>query len=413
MDFLATPRRRKILFAALYFSEGAPIGFIWVALLTRMKSAGVSIESITWLAAVVVLPWTFKFAWAPLVDGLQTRWWTLKHWLITAQCVMGATLLPLLWLDLVSDFDIIALLLVGHALAAATQDVSIDALCISSTRPSERGEYNGWMQAGMLAGRAFMGGGALLIAELVGDRAVVLILVAVTTSSMVLVMLSRLPAVPEETSIGGRVGEVMGGLAQAVRQRNTWLGLLFALLGGAVFKALEVVLGPFLLARCYTKAQIGQFTAGPMILCMILGSITGGLLVDRIGHRRFVAISLLFVIACVANLAVSDLLMHGGPGYRLLIWLSATAFGIGLFTVSSYALFMDITQPRIAATQFSAFMGATNGCESWSSRVVGLLIVSHGYPIAFLCMAAVSLLALPLVAMLKPDSEVPSPTATK
>jgi MFS family permease len=405
MDFLATPRRRKILFAALYFSEGAPIGFIWVALLTWVKSAGVSIENVTWLAAVVVLPWTVKFAWAPLVDGLQTRWWSLKHWLITAQCVMGATLLPLLWLDFVSDFYTIALLLVVHALAAATQDVSIDALCISSTRSSERGEYNGWMQAGMLVGRALMGGGALLLAELVGERAVVLILVAVTTSSLVLVVLSRLPTAAGDAPIGRRAGEVMGGLARAVGQRNTWLGLLFALLGGAAFKALEVVLGPFLLARCYTKAQIGQFTAGPMILCMILGSVTGGMLVDRIGHRRFVAVSLLFIVGCVANLAVSDLRMHGGPGYHLLLWLSATAFGIGLFTASSYALFMDITSPRIAATQFSAFMGATNGCESWSSWAVGLLIVSHGYPVAFLCMAAVSLLALPLVAMLKPDSE--------
>ena len=73
MDFLATPFRRRLLFAALYLSEGAPIGFLWLALPTRLKVADVSIQQITALTAVLVIPWTFKFAWAPLVDVLRSR----------------------------------------------------------------------------------------------------------------------------------------------------------------------------------------------------------------------------------------------------------------------------------------------------------------------------------------------------
>ncbi len=64
MDLLATPTRRKVLFAALYLSEGAPIGFIWWALPTRLRMAGVTVEQITLLTAVLVLPWAFKFLWA-------------------------------------------------------------------------------------------------------------------------------------------------------------------------------------------------------------------------------------------------------------------------------------------------------------------------------------------------------------
>ena len=47
---------------------------------------------------------------------------------------------------------------------------------------------------------------------------------------------------------------------------------------------------------------------------------------------------------------------------------------------------MDISSPVIAATQFSAFMGATNGCESWSSFASGKLIASFGYSVAMLSM---------------------------
>jgi hypothetical protein len=48
--------------------------------------------------------------------------------------------------------------------------------------------------------------------------------------------------------------------------------------------------------------------------------------------------------------------------------------------------------------QFSAFMGATNGCESWSSFLIGTLIKSQDYPIALLTLCGASLFALPLLA---------------
>lgn len=36
----------------------------------------------------------------------------------------------------------------------------------------------------------------------------------------------------------------------------------------------------------------------------------------------------------------------------------------GLITASAYALLMQLTDPRLGATQFSAYMGAVNACES-------------------------------------------------
>ncbi len=399
MDFLATPTRRKFLFGCLYLSEGAPIGFIWLALPTRLRDEGVAIEQITWLTAVLVLPWTFKFLWAPLVNLLQTPRWTLRHWIVTAQCLMGATLVPLMWLDPIEHFGLLAGLLVVHALSAATQDVSIDALCISVMDVAERGQYNGWMQAGMLLGRAMMGGGALVLSRHIGPAAVIALLVVITLWSLVLVIFSRIEV---RQVVGPRAGEVVRSAARAIRQASTWFGLLFALAGGAAFKSLEVVYGPFLIDRGYEKSEIGWFSAGPMIVSMIVGSIVGGWLADRIGRRRFVAVALLFIVAAILGLAISDVEMNGAGGPHLLVLLAAAAFGIGLFTAASYALFMDITHPAVAATQFSAFMGATNGCESWSSFAVGRIIANQGYPVGMIAMCVASLMSLPLLFGLRP-----------
>ncbi len=406
LDFLATPLRRRLLFAALYLSEGAPIGFLWLALPTRLKVANVSIEQITALTAALVIPWTFKFAWAPLVDILRSHHWTLKHWVLSAQTLMALTLLPLLWIDPVSSMKLLSLFLVIHAIAAATQDVAIDALCISVTDVSERGALNGWMQAGMLAGRAAMGGGALVLGSVIGDAAVVIVLVSITASSGGLLLFSKLPAVeppPSETAesqkgFSVRPRSTLRDLAGAVRRPRLWAAFAFALIGPAAFKAFEVVIGPFLIDRGLTQNEVGTFTAIFMIGAMVAGSLVGGRLADRFSRNGFVAAALGFIVASLTTLAITDIVTDEAGGRILLVLIAVTAFGIGVFTVAAYAMFMDLTDPRIAATQFSAFMGATNGCEAWSAFVMGQLVAGYGYATGILSLcgvSAVSLLLLP------------------
>ncbi len=404
MHSLKSSANRKVLFACLYFSEGAPIGFLWLALPTRLRSEQVPIEQITWLTAVLVIPWTFKFLWAPLLDVLRTSRWTRRHWIVTAQTVMGLALLPLLVLDPVTDFHWMAGALLIHAFAAATQDVAIDSLCIALTEPHERGEINGWMQFGMLLGRAGLGGGALWLSPKIGDDAVVGLLILATTFSMLLVIFLA-PAVPPNDPViesENQLTQMFDSLRLALSEFRTWLGLLYAFLGGAAFKALEVVYGPFLIDRGFTEDEIGEFAALPMIGLMVLGALCGGRLSDRFGRRAFVAFSMVWICVSVAALAWSDRYYLETRGEHLLICLGAAAFGIGLFTSSSYAMFMDITNPAIAATQFSAFMGMTNGCESWSTFYAGKIIADSGYALAFLIMCGVSLVALPLLLGLQP-----------
>ena len=56
----ASPQwRRKLLFAALYFSEGAPIGFIWFVIPVQLRLAGLPLEKITASRAVFEYPLDF------------------------------------------------------------------------------------------------------------------------------------------------------------------------------------------------------------------------------------------------------------------------------------------------------------------------------------------------------------------
>lgn len=389
---------RIALFTLLYAAEGAPIGFIWWALPTMMRASGVPIEQITGLTALVLLPWVFKFLWAPAVDALRAPWWGFRAWIITAQVLMGLTLLPLLWLDPVTELSAWRMLLVLHAFSAATQDVAIDALAINSVPPAHRGLLNGAMQAGMLGGRSVFGGGALLVAAWLGWDWIVILLVAWIwmTLAVVLAVEAPLAVTPSRAA-----GDFRRALGDALRQRTTWMGIAFALTSAAAFEATGQLAGPFLVDRGIAAPTIGLFFGIVVVAAMLSGGLLGGVLSDRWGRRRSVAVFLTGFVAVILMLAAWDTAGGAGPAI-LLVLLAAMYFFVGLFTAASYALFMDLTDPRIGGTQFSTFMAATNGCEAWSTWTGGRIAGSAGYPAAFVALCLVSILSLLLLKVVRP-----------
>ena len=357
------------------------------------------VDRITALTSVMVLPWVLKFLWAPLVDVLQSPRFTLRGFIVVAQLVMAATLAPLAWIDLSSSMEIVMPLLLAHALAAATQDVAVDALAVATTDASERGSVNGFMQLGMLVGRSLFGGMALVWRASIGNSGVVLALVGWILASTALAFLYR--CAPSQAT-----GEALAGfsrsLGRALSRRVTWLGLAFAAVGGLGFEAVGAVAGPFLLDREWTSKEVGWLLGLPVVGVTIVGALVGGRLADRLGAGRVTRGALIYMF--VAVLAV---VTGWGDGVALV----ALYLGIGVFTAASYALFMDATDPRLGATQFSAYMGATNLCESAASRSVGLLTVAWGYGPAFTALGVLSLAGWPLAKLMERGirDEAPEP----
>lgn len=401
MNFLETPTRRKVLFAALYASEGAPIGYLWWALPTQLKSAGVAADDIGQLAALLALPWALKVLWAPLIDVLRGPRWGRRAWILSAQLLMGLALLPLIYLDLKDDFRLIVIVMLVHALAAATQDVAIDSLAIAATPASGRGSINAWMQVGMLSTRAAFAGGTLILAHYFGEAAIIVALACTIWTSSLLLLGSRMDesraSIAQDLRASAR--QYVHTLRSMLQRRTTWLGLSLALLAGTCFEGVAAMLGPYLHSRGVLEAQIGWFYLAPAVGAAMLGSLVGGRLADRIGRARTVGAGVIACVLAVLLIAGGDLLLSEPmPGVRFSLF-TLLYLGIGVFTAASYALFMDLTDPRIGATQFSAYMGATNLCESMSAYAVGrLTVLPHiGYPGAFVLTSLVSLVSLVLL----------------
>jgi MFS family permease len=416
-----TSTRRKALFALLYLSEGAPIGFLWWALPTRFREAGVGLEEITAATALLAVPWTLKFLWAPLLDTLRGPRWGYRSWLLLAQALMVLALAPLAWLDLATQFDVVVALCLAHAFAAATQDVAIDALAVASSDPDERGSLTGWMQVGMLTGRSAFGGGVLWAGAALGQGLVVsgLCLLLVVVGGVVRACDLREPQPPDAGHDQGArraLGVLLAflrSLRAAVLRWRMLAGLGFALLAGCGFEGTAGVVGPFLIDRGYESGSVGAFLALPAVGLMAGGALLGGYLADRFGKRRLVALAMVVLAATVIGVGWVPVAQPGASFRTAGLLLAPFYAAVGVFTAASYALFMDHTEPAVAATQFTAFMALTNACESWSVLSVGRLAPAWGYSSAFLAMALLSLVALPLLLFMRPPrGEAGEVTAT-
>ena len=157
-------------------------------------------------------------------------------------------------------------------------------------------------------------------------------------------------------------------------------------------------------------AEIGRLGLWSSILSA-LGCVAGGWLSDRFGRRRMLA--LFIALTAVPALFLAGAMQSVGhvmpadpaslPTARDVelvrtFWTATLCFSFvqGLTYGSSSALYMDITNPAVAATQFTAYMALGNLVTTYTSTWQGFALSAYGYPITLALDASIGLIAIAL-----------------
>ena len=124
---------------------------------------------------------------------------------------------------------------------------------------------------------------------------------------------------------------------------------------------------------------------------VIVGGLTGGRLTDRIGQRRAVVVAM--IIAIVATLGLASI------ASSLMAWPLVLIFGLafGYYETVYFATSMTYTDARIAASMFAILMAIANIGTGIGVALSGVLVDTVGYRPTFAIIAALNLLALPLI----------------
>lgn len=162
--------------------------------------------------------------------------------------------------------------------------------------------------------------------------------------------------------------------------------IFFMVIAGA-----NQLVNPFL----QEEFQISLSMAGMMTtvwgIGVILGSVLGGSLFKRIGKQKGVLVAL--AISFVSVMLLS-LIPNSG-----LAWGLVALFGVsyGSYQTIYFALSMNYTDPRIAASMFSILMAVTNVAQGIGMTFGGLISDNFGFRWAFVALALLNFIALPII----------------
>ena len=80
MTLVDSRNRRLTLLSALYVAQGIPWGFMTIALISYLAERGIGDAQAGELTGLVLLPWTFKIVWGPLIDTVTIRSMGRRRW---------------------------------------------------------------------------------------------------------------------------------------------------------------------------------------------------------------------------------------------------------------------------------------------------------------------------------------------
>jgi PAT family beta-lactamase induction signal transducer AmpG len=168
---LIHPRAITMLF--LGFSAGLPILLIFSTLSVWLREAGVERATVTFFSWAA-LGYSFKFAWAPLVDRLPFPYLTARMgrrrgWLLVSQL---ALVFAMLWTSAFNPQNALTMTAIGAVLigfSSATQDIVIDAYRIESAEVDMQSMLSSMYIAGYRIGMLIAGAGSLWLADWWGN----------------------------------------------------------------------------------------------------------------------------------------------------------------------------------------------------------------------------------------------------
>ncbi len=396
---------RMLTLVFLGFSSGLPL-FILINLVQAwLSKSGLNIKAIG-LFTLVMFPYPWKFLWSPLMDrfsfgslGRRRGWMALTQGgLFFAIGCMGM-------LDPLSQLPLIIGCAVTVAFLSASQDIVIDAYGREILADNEQGlgaavKVNAYKMAGLVPGAL-----SLILADLISWQSVFWITAAFMLPGFICTLLVAEPR---------SYGEPPKTLEEAVKlpfrefiTRDGWASAFWILsfiflyrLGDSMAATLAT---KFFLDLGFQLTQIGAIAKLTLFWGSIAGGVVGGIWMIKLGINRALWI---FGVAQALSILGFALLAQAGPNLVLLgVVLGAEAFGVGLGTSAFVAFIARSTDPRYTATQFALFTSLAAVPRTFTTSLIGFIVVETGWFNFFLICFALALPGMLLLLKVAPWNE--------
>jgi len=365
---------RLFSFFFLYFGQGLPLGLSVIALPAWLAANGAPAADVAAIGATAYLPWSFKWIPAALMDRYsylpmgRRRLWLIASLLL----MMAAFALAAVFAPGVDDVQLLIAIVFMLGAGAAIQDVAVDGLAVDILPEREQGTASSFMFGGQTVGRAAAGAGSGTLLYYFGSQVTFLAFLPVIAAILVYAIVLR--ERPGEKRFPWSEGRTAP--ENEVRHVGEWLKILavtfrslikrdsLVLVGSAMLQrtgeGVILVLWPILATTFLTfnEATYSQ-TISTVDFVMALSAIAvGSFLTLKLGPKR----SAMLVFTVQAAMCAFVML---GREYWLTTWvfvglLCLQTICSTLSSICTNPLRMQLSDPRVAATQFTIYNSVSN-----------------------------------------------------
>jgi PAT family beta-lactamase induction signal transducer AmpG len=388
LSLCSSPFLRVLTLCSLYVSQGLPQGFIHYALKNHLADPGFSTSDIGNVIAMISLPWAVKFLWGPVVDrfGIASMG-KRRPWIIGAQAMTVVVLLILATVPgLDSNLRLLGLGILSVNIWTSLQDVCTDSLAVDIVPEKQRGKLNGFMYGCSYLG-SFLGGtfiGQFLFMEGGGIQLALVVLSGCVFTIMLLPIFIRerpgeklLPwsagssQLKEDEQHARSATLLLRQIKQAFSRPVAITAALLAVGAHVGNSALNIIASKHFITEVgwdkkdYTHLEsFGTwFSLG--------GAFMGGFVADKLGAKRSVVIAGTLIALTWITFSRLEPFWTEEWLIKANMWVLATL--LGLFSVSLFTLFMNVSDRRVAASQFTAYMALMNFSMFTGNKLAGPL----------------------------------------
>ena len=397
--------KKMVITLVMGFVSGVPLLLTITLLQAWLTDAGIA-KSTIGLFALVGLPYSLKFLWAPVFDryiinALGRR----RGWLIVSQVALIISIIGLgMTNPSLSAFNVAVLALLV-TFFSASQDIIIDAYRRESLLDEEQTLGASAYVLGYRIGALAAGAGGLILADYISYQLVYMFMAIIMLIGVSATIIADEPLQEDEPkSLKDAVINPFTEFFNRKGYKSAILILLFVLLykvGDTMAHSLST---NFYLDIGFTKSQIGTVVKIFGLVATLIGAFLGGLISLRIGLYKSLIIFGLF--QAIATLGFSVLAVLGNYISLLMIVISLENLAAGMGYTAYLAFIANMTNKEFTATQFALMTALMSIPRTFFSGSSGYLVEMMDWQMYFIFCSLIAIPALIILMKIKRDIKI-------
>ncbi len=303
-----------------YFAMGLPLILINLVLPLMLKDFSISDTQIAFWTSLLILPWSLKPLWSPLMEMYRTK----KFYVVTTQILSGLSLaLVAMTLPLPNFFPYVVAIMTVLAFSGATHDIALDGVYITELNKTQQAQFVGIQGMCYNAAKVTATGVLVWLADFlinyykennytdlcaaINSWGVIMLISGMLLICLGLYHWRKLPSGGASHSSHASASETLLETWNVIllffKKKFIWIYIAwivcYRFAEGFVIKIVPLFLSADVANEGLglTKTDIGIYVGTFGTIAFIIGSALGGLFISKIGLKKAI-----FPLCCIFNI---------------------------------------------------------------------------------------------------------------